>query len=772
MLNRLGQEGQSSLSGSMGENASADIVDLDRLLSAVRRQVWVVGGSILLCLALGVAFIVTAVPQYAATADILVDNRRVNAVADSYALTEAGTASGVLDSEVKVILSERVAQRVVDKLGLASNQAFMAGSAELIPTLVKTVRDFMANFSEIDGEQALSGSPDDLRARAVQLVLDRLKAQRSGQTYVLQVQFTDPDPKLAAKIATTTAEEYLNDQMETAYDASRRASEWLQTRIQDLQTKSVEADQAVEKFKSDHGMVEAGNVSVSDQQLSGLNAQLISARAATSEKLARLQRIQSIIKSQNMSAAVSEALDNPIITGLRTKYLDASKRYEELSKLLGPDHQQVKSLQNDMNEYSRLMFTELGRIAQSYESDYEIAKAQETTLEARMNEQMGVTEASNGLKAQLGELERQAATYRDLHQSYLTRYQDVIQQQSFPVSEARILNYASVPGSPASPKKGLVLAISGLLGVILGVAVGAFIEYRDRFFRTSEQVRDELQLEFLGNLPRIEGGDQKPAPAAATSPSTPGNDSPWPDDRVLSNLSMSMRYATVHALSGYAETLRSAKLAVDRSLANQPLKVVGVTSVLPGEGKSTVAKNFASLLAGQGARVMLIDGDLRHPALSRELANVRAPGLVHAVNEHVPLNELLYLEQESGLFFLPGGGSYHSSLSGDMLASTAMGRFLKRISNSFDYVVLDLPPAGPVVDAKAASVNVDEFLFVVEWGRTARRLVRATLANNPEIYEKCIGVIYNKADMKKMRMYAVQGDAEQYYSEYAKYYRN
>lgn len=774
MLNRLGQEtGFPASGGVTPDGTSEDLVDLDRLWSAFRRQFWVIVGSVLVALALGAAYLITAVPQYSAVADILIDNRRVNAVAQNYALTDQETTDGVIGSELKVIQSERVAKRVVDKLDLANDPAFLAKSSGLVSGLISAARNVLPGFG---GGKNTTQSTEDAKAReeaATQLLLNRMGARRAGQTYVLEVKFTDPDPNLAAMIATTIAQEYLNDQMETSYDASLRASEWLKQRIAELQQQSVAADQAVQKFKTEHGLVDVGNTSVADQQLAGLNAQLIAARATTSDKLARLQRIQSIIKAHNMDAVVSEALDNPVITNLRTKYLDTSKRYQELSKLLGPDHMQVKALSNELQEYTRLIFDEMQRIAQGYESDYEIAKAQQAALQKQFEDQMAASEASSSLKGQLGELERQADTLRDLHQSYLTRYQDVLQQKSFPVTQARILNFAQVPTSPSSPKRTLILVLAGMLGLAIGVVVGAFFEYRDRFFRTSEQVRDELQLDFLGNLPQFDPRREKGRSAApAADLDEAAQRSKWPSERLILKTVPGLRYVMDHSLSNYSETLRAAKLAVDRTLTDQALKIIGIASVLPGEGKSTVAKNFASLLSDQGGRVLLIDGDLRHPALSTQLANVRAPGLVQAVTHKTPIEDLLYFEPETGLFFLPANADHRSSASADFLASGEMNGFLKRLTGRFDYVVFDLPPIGPLIDARAAAANIDEFLLVVEWGRTARRLTRATLGHNPEIYDKCVGVVYNKANLKKMKMYALHGHVEQYYAEYAKYYRS
>jgi succinoglycan biosynthesis transport protein ExoP len=343
----------------------------------------------------------------------------------------------------------------------------------------------------------------------------------------------------------------------------------------------------------------------------------------------------------------------------------------------------------------------------------------------------------------------------------MQRYQEAIQQQSFPVSEARVITAARPPQNASYPKRSLVLALSLVMGAMAGAGLGALREHRDRVFRTASQVRDELGLEFLGLLQDLHA----PAPIKSVK----GENQDLKQIHVGNSL---QRYSIDHPLSSFSETLRSAKVAVDLALGDRKPKVIGVISALPNEGKSTVAKNFASLLAHLGARAVLIDGDLRNPGLTRAMALQAETGLLEAIRGDRPLRDFLLSEPDSGLVVLPAIIRRRVQHSSELLASPGMRAVVAELGKVFDYVVIDVPPLGPVVDVRAAAALFDAFLLVVEWGRTPRVIVENILASDNVIYEKCVGVVFNKVNLKKVNLYEGYGSKDHYYSRYSKYYHN
>ncbi len=289
-----------------------------------------------------------------------------------------------------------------------------------------------------------------------------------------------------------------------------------------------------------------------------------------------------------------------------------------------------------------------------------------------------------------------------------------------------------------------------------------FREFRDRFFRTGEQVRDVLGLEFLGNTPLVQnkpGTDVLPkgqeGPPTATRPSSVA------------------RYTVDHPLSSFAETLRSTRLAIDLGIPPKTgARVVGVVSALPSEGKSTISINLAQLLAGQGARVLLLDADIRNPGATRALGRHAAEGLLEVLLEGRNMRDVLLHDEKTRLAFLPTVVKQRVPHSSELLTSAQMYKLLAEAGSLFDYIIVDLPPLGPVVDARAMAGRIDGFVFVTEWGKTARRAVRNTIENEVQIRKKCLGVILNKVDTEKLKLYRAYGSSEYYHARYTRYYHD
>jgi succinoglycan biosynthesis transport protein ExoP len=318
-----------------------------------------------------------------------------------------------------------------------------------------------------------------------------------------------------------------------------------------------------------------------------------------------------------------------------------------------------------------------------------------------------------------------------------------------------------VPGSPAQPVGWLILAASTFLGGLVGVGVGGMREFRDRFVRTVDHLRTDVGLEYLGMVPLLDNRSGKQA--AQGGPLIP--------NRVAPLAGSMFTYAIEHRRSQFTETLRSAKVASDLALADCKSKVLGMISLLPEEGKTTLSYNFASLIASSGAKTLIIDADLRRPLLSRHIAPHCKSGLIETVLRKVTVEEALFHDPVTGLDVLPISLSTAALNSADLLGSAAFATLLEAARRHYDYVILDLPPVAAVVDARAVSPQVDAFVLVVQWGTTSRQFLQSTLSAEPRIAEKCVGTILNKADIKKLQLYRTPGSSEAYLHEYASYFR-
>jgi succinoglycan biosynthesis transport protein ExoP len=335
----------------------------------------------------------------------------------------------------------------------------------------------------------------------------------------------------------------------------------------------------------------------------------------------------------------------------------------------------------------------------------------------------------------------------------------VIQQQAFPITDATVIARAAVPDRPSYPSKTGMVMQAMLLGLVAGIGLGALRERNDRGFRTGDQVRETLGLRYLGAVPTV------------SSAPTPAVDDTGPTRRSLARRRSTISgFVVDHPHSSFAETLRSVKMALDQRRTGKSGIVVGVISALPGEGKSTLSINLAELLAMQGHPTLLVDGDLRRPGVSPLVAGQARDGIIEALTGTRPLVECCITNPDTNLQILPGIAKKSSLESAELLGSRRMEALLTEVRRTYEYTVIDLPPAAPIVDVGVVANRLDAFLFVVEWGVTARRVVTTILNDEQQLSTKCIGVVLNKVDERKMKLWREYGSKEYYMPKYKKYY--
>jgi len=749
--------------GIPNEGHFSDRIDLEALLAAARRQAFIVILAVAVTCGIGVAYLVTAVPYFTATTTILIDSKKNQDQIIGSMIADAAYDPGAIESQLEIIRSENVALSVVKALDLDKDPEFI-GEATVVQQVVRFALSLLNPRSWFGSNEVTYASEAEARQRrAAEELLQNMDVRRVGRSYVLALSYQNRNPGKAAQIANAYANAYFADQLNSRYEIIRRASGWLQDRIEELRSSSIRADLAIQRFKAEKGIISiaggSGDAStLMDQQLAEASTQLTVARGETAKAEARVKLIEDLLRSGNVDAAVTESLGNPVINDMRAKYLRASKTAAEFAARVGANHYQVLSLQNEMVQYERLIREELIRIGQTYKAELEIARDKEKSLGEAMTALIGSQAVSNDAMVQLRELQRESDSYKGLYQAFLQRYQDATHRESFPTTEARVITPAAAPFAPTSPRSARVMALAGLLGLMIGGGIGWLRERHDRVFRVASQVRDELGLEVFGMVPEVEplGDDAMP-------------DEPLSPDHV--RLSSPLQaYAVVEPLTSFAETLRRAKVEVDLTVSRAASKRVGFVSVLPGEGKSTLSKNFASLVAFQGARTLLIDADLRNPGLTRSVAAHATAGLIEVLKGEVPLHDAILKEPMSGLDVLPAVVKKRVWHSAELLASKEMDALLAECEQQYDYIVFDLPPIGPVIDVRAAARQFDALVLVVEWGKTPRSLVETALRDDRLLYERCVGVVLNRVDGDKLKLYDHYGAKTYYYGRYSNYY--
>src|SRR5712692_3127718 len=735
--------------------SASTIESLSGLVAFVGRQYPIIVFVGTIIFVLGLVYVFSAQPQYTAEASLIIDTRKVQLFQQAL-LGDSGINSAAVESQVEILKSESIALAVIKNIRLFEDPEFVGSRSGFISSLTGLI----AGLFESD----LAPSEGELTRKATVAFKNGLTIRRVGLTYVIQIGFTSITRDKAAQIANAVVDAYLVDTLEAKYQATKRASIWLQDRLRELRDQAAAADRAVVEYKTRNNIVESGGRLMGDQQLAEVNSQLVLARAQMAEAKARLERIEVVLRSGNTEGTVTDALRNDVIVRLRGQLLDIAKREAEWSAKYGRDHLAVVNLRNEMGEIRRSILDELRRIAETYKSDFEIAKARLESIQKSMVDVVAQSQTTNQAQVALKDLESTAQSYRTLYDNFLQKYMESVQQQTFPITEARFITQATPPAQKSHPKTLLILAISLFAGVVCGLGVASMRELLDRVIRTTDQIEKLLGIECLATLPLLKEHSEE-----SIQTQTPKGKRGNFDSRTIVRSPEHFWQVIDEPFSRYAEGVRSIKVAIDLAGLTRKNQVIGLTSSLPNEGKSTVSANLAELIAHSGKRVILIDCDLRNPSLTRKLTPSANSGLVEVISGKMQIFETLWTDPSTMLDFAPMALKNRLPHTNEIMASEAMKEIFTKLRQMYDYIIVDLPPLAPVVDVRSSTHLVDSIVFVIEWGATKIDVISHALGRSQVIHDRLLGVVLNKVNMAALgRFESYRGYYyhNKYYSQY------
>lgn len=699
-------------------------------------------------IALGAGLVAQTIPRYTASVAIMIDARKVGLTALSALEGSLAFDTGAVDSQVQLLQSDAIADGVGRRLDLHNQSAFLNEPRSLVG------RVFAKLMSYIEPPIRIEDYPESIRREYVVRVLQAgLSVRRVGRTYVLSIEFTHHDPATASLVANAYANVYLTDQLESKFDAARRASAWMDERLRDIRSKAIAADDAVQRYRAENSLTFASGQLVSERALTDINTQLSSARGALADAESRYARLQKLVSERQFSGAISEELNSPVVADLRGRYVAAQKRLAELEQRLAPGHDQIANARDQVSQYEKLIFGELKRTLEAYRSDVEISRDRVHRLEREAALQVAGNADDGKALAKLNSLMQEASTYNTLYAAFLQRYQETAEQETFPVGDARIISPATTPMFPSSPNLPRAGVITVVLAGLLAAATVVLLEVRERGYRTREQIQDDLGTALIAYLPDVasgRGGRRRIfGLKAAGSP---------------------MNLTVEQPLSRFAEGIRAIQITAERNRPTGRAHVIGVVSILAGEGKSTVSKNVASHMARIGKPTLLIDADARHPTLTRFFTD--HPGALDPADLGIqPAGFLAGVEPTTGLAFVgrPAADDDAAGRQGD--GPSALPDIVARAGNRYGTIVVDFPPLALLHDAVEHAGLVDVFVIVVEWGMTPRRVIREILGAYPEITAKVEGIVLNKCALQSLSLYGSDASAYSYTKEAARYYK-
>lgn len=686
-----------------------DVIDLGALFGALWRGKFIVILAALIAIFIGGYYAyIAATPMYRSTAVVMLNNREEQVVDIGNVLGGLGSDADVVNTEVEILKSRSLLTKVVDELDLTEDPEF---NKALLPpntlTLIKSlVKGFLLNSPP--------PMPSETRQKqaTIDALLTSLTIRNVPQSLVFQVTVETTSAEKSARIADTLVDLYILNQLEVKFDATEQATKWLTERVTDLQIELEEAEERVKDFRASTSLV-------SPEQLEGLEIQVKDMRERIDNTRADQEALQVRLASMRAAETLQETaevsgdrqlqsllprIENPAVT--ESFEARASQVEARLEADIARDRGQITSLQNSL-----------------------------ATIEKQIDQQ-----SEDLIKLQ--QLTREAEASRLLYEYFLARLKETSAQQGVQQADSRMISPAVVPPQASAPRKSLILAMSTILGLMVGAAFVLIREARNNAFRDAMQLETVTGYATIGQLPLIPTRRRKDA----------------------------ISYLKEKPSSAAAEAIRNLRTSVMLSDVDAPPKIIMTASAVSGEGKTTVALSLALNFATMGKKVLLIEGDIRRRVFGQYLQKNQTEGIVSVLTGTRRFDDVVIHSELLGTDVLLGDKG--QSNAADIFSSERFANLLKDLRDLYDVIVIDTPPVLIVPDARVIVQNVDATVFVVRWDHTEKGQVISALREFESVGKPVNGLVLNQISPKGMKRYGY-GSSYGPYSDYgSKYYIN
>lgn len=718
--------------GAVEESAPESVVlpasmDLMEYLRIVYRRRWAIAGIFLAVLLAGVVYTLRQTKLYVARTSVIIDpsapqflDKQVGEV------TETGPAyywfsKEYYETQYKVITSRTVAERVVDKLGLRSDAAFLGADKIKNP--------------EKRAEWMKTADP-------VAMLQAKLKVEPVKDSRVVNLAVTDTDPARAALLSNEIAEAYIDETLGLKADVTESASKWLEDRLAALETQSQKSELALYDFKKQADMLSTSledRMNMVSQRLSALNASMTDVRMKIAGLKARVDSINELRKTVDQDesrwADMFEIPDSQrdLLRQLKVAYVDAKAECAQLEQRYLPDHPKLLACEKKLNVADEGLRHELKNIVSTQEVELAEAQRKEKNLLKLFEQTKAEAFEVNKSQIEHDRLKRNAENDQRLYELVLKRLKEIELSGLLKTSNVRVLDKARPIDRPVKPNVPVSFALSVLLGLVAGVGGAFVLEWLDDSIMGQRDVEERLRLPFLGVVPRILAkGD-----GASTD-----------------------LFIHQNPKSSVAEHCRAVRTNLLFMSPDKPLKTIVVTSSGPQEGKSTNVVSLGIAMAQSGNRVLLVDTDMRRPRLHKAFGVPNDLGVSSLIMGDQRLDAAIKSTEVPGLFVLPCGPIPPNPA--ELLHTESFKALMTQLEGRFDRVIFDSPPIGAVADALVLGVKADGVLLVLKAGSTRREMARRAVRSLLDVNARLYGAVVNDVNLEDRRY-------GNYYSAYQRY---
>lgn len=699
----------------MPTNEKNDFDMLAMVRSLWRGKYWVLLVVLLTTLIGGTYAYVLATRVYTSDATVVLESRQEQVVDIESVVTGLSGDQATINTEVEVIRSRRLAEKLLDRLNLIEDPEF---NFSLRPQPRFSVRRELAKLrTEYLGPRVGSAEPSERREldATIDNVLKAISVTNIRQSYVFRITVTTESAQKSADMANALSQLYILEQLETKFEATEKATNWLTERVAELQVQLEAAEAEVKEFNTSADLVSA-------EGLAGLNVQIkdLRDRARETQTLettaqARLTELRAISDSGDLDA-IDAAIADPTLSRII--------RFIKQSNQANPDLTAVNARMEQIISRAQLELTR--------------ASSQRAAIESSIVEQEEQVQVQSADLVKLQQLEREADASRLIYEFFLNRLKETSVQQGVQQADSRILSQAVVPTSPSAPRKSLIMGMSVLMGLLLGCGIVILRELSQNTFRDTTELEARTGYTVIGQIPSIPARRRKNV----------------------------LKYLHDKPTSAAAEAIRNLRTSVLLSNLDNPPRVIMSTSSLPREGKTTQSFALTQNLVGLGKSVLLIEGDIRRRVFSEYFDLPKDKGLLSVLSGDVALKDAAVRVEELGADILVGEKT--KTNAADIFSSERFRTFVDNVRNEYDYIVIDTPPVLAVPDARIIGKSVDAILYAVKWDSTKHRQVRDGLRAFEDVNVRVTGLVMSQVNAKGMKRYGYGYS----YGSYSDYYDN
>tara|TARA_Y100000782_G_scaffold115173_1_gene155400 strand:+ start:3365 stop:5572 length:2208 start_codon:yes stop_codon:yes gene_type:complete len=716
-------------------NSNEELIDLGAYLNVIKQNKWKILGFSVVVTLFTMMVTLTLVPKYIASATLLIESEQTKAVSFDEVYGLDSTKKEYYQTQFEVIKSDSIAREVITKLNLAEHPDFInkpsfsdelkSMAKQLLPFLNKSERSVLTE-QEIAELKML----DLLATFRANLSVSPIR-----KTQLVKVSFESSDPKLAALVANTVGEVYIESQMRAKMGITQQASSWLNTRLSELRVQLDSSEVRLQNYREEQKLVDIeGIAGLITQELEQTSKQLVDARA-TKNNLESINRVINEYGNDNIEllGSMPEITSHRVVQDVKREVVLAERKVSELAEVYGPKHPKMISakaelatVKTNLNKQIKGLITgiekELNRIART-------VSALEGDLAKIRAEYQDVTRK----ETQYNQLKREVETNRNIFNTFLSRSKETEVTSDFSSAAARFTDRAYAPRNPSKPNKKLIIILAFVASLGFAMVMTFVFDALNDTVKNKNDVENKLAQRMLGLLPHVAIPKKSFFPIHA-----------YLDD-------------TYRRFAESVRTFRTSLLLTHLDRAHQ---VIAVTSTSPGEGKTTTSANLAMSLAQMG-KVLLIDADLRKPTLAKRFdIPVFHPGLSNLIIGTDQLTDCVYEDSQSGVTIMPSGQIPSNPL--ELLSSSRFSDLLSELKGKYDHIIVDTPPTQAVSDALVIAQSVDSVVYVVKSDITRIKPITAGLERLFEVKAHVAGVLLNQVDMSKSKDEHSQG----YYDYY------